>query len=701
MRIRKIKAIKLMALSAVFTCAMPMYSQVEAKDSLKETRLEEVIVEADLQTTSATVSTYYPTQKQKNASQTGVELLNRMAIPQLAISSGTSVSTVAGQSVALFVDYLPASSDDMINMRMADVKRVEYYDYPSDPRFLGNLHVVNFIMKKYEYGGYLKGSAYERFIANDGQINIFGKFQRRNLTIDLGLGGSYGNYSHSFTESVDTYRLPQEDGSESIFRRSESVGSADRHKNLFWPTVKAVYNKGNIVISNTIGASFSRTPLDNMTGEVRFAPDIFSASEFSRSGSSYQNSLSYSGNWNFILGRGNTINFNPGYSYSHSRQSSLYDEEDKAFPNSASDDSHVIRARLQFSHSFGKYGSLYLLCQGIYYRSSTAYSGTAEMSDRQTTYNIGPGVSYGVSVGKIYLYAGIGFSRESSKYAQIKQHSTNPWADASIQYSPNSKNHISFEFHHMNPTPSSSYRSDAVVRVNPLLSYTGNPALKPYKSFDYGLTYTYMPDNRFSFSTYVYGYSARDRYAFVYTPSPAGILRTIVQPAGEYTSVSAGAYGRANLIQNKLQLAGQIAVPFCHNGYPFNTDKAHVNYSLQAYWYFGAWNAGIQYFSEWGATGSNFNGIWNKREKIYCANIGWGNPVWNLSMLISNPFTWSWKSSESSMKSRYFDRLQTDYGPDSHCYVRLSATYVFGFGKEIKRGDEVNRQSGADSAILE
>lgn len=701
MRFRTIQAVKLTVLTTLSTCAIPLHAQVESSDSLKETNLDEVVIEASLQTASATVSTYYPTSRQKNASQNGIDLLNRMAIPQLAIGLGTSVNTVSGQSVSLFIDWLPATSDDMRNMRMADLKRVEYYDYPSDARFLGNVHVVNFIMKKYEYGGYVKASAYERFIANDGQLNIFGKLQLRKFSFDLGLGGSYSNSSHSFTESVDTYRVPQKDGYENIFRRVESVTSADSRKKLLWPTLKTVFNNGNITVSNTIGASFDHTPIDNMTGKVHFYPDIFAASVFFKNRKSYRNSLSYSGNWNFILGGGNTINFNPVYSYTHTKQSSIYKENSEEFPNDATDDSHSGRARLQFTHSFGNVGSLNVFCQGMYYRSATTYLGTAEMSDRLTTYGIGPGVSYGLSVGKCYLYAAIGFRHDRSKYAQTVEHSTEPWADASFQFSPSSKHHVSIEFHHMSPIPLSSYRSEAVIRVNPLLSYTGNPALKPYKSYDYGITYSYMPENRFSLSAYLYGYTVHNRFAFVYTPTSSGILRTIEQPTGGFTSLTSGAYGRANFLQNRLQLSGQIAVPFCHNGSPFNMDKVHVNYAFQAFWYFGLWNAGIQYFSQWGASGNTVSGVWTKCENIYCANIGWGNSVWNLSLLISNPFNWSWKKSQSIMSSRYFDRYQTDYVPDSHCYVRVSATYVFGFGKEVKRGDEVSRQTGADSAILE
>ena len=68
---------------------------------------------------------------------------------------------------------------------------------------------------------------------------------------------------------------------------------------------------------------------------------------------------------------------------------------------------------------------------------------------------------------------------------------------------------------------------------------------------------------------------------------------------------------------------------------------------------------------------------------------------------IANPFTWSWKNSQNEMNSKYFDRKQFGYGVDSHCNIKLGATYVFGFGKHVKQNNETSRQNGAGSAILE
>lgn len=136
--------LNLLALSMLFTFVA--MGQSTMADSIKAQELKELVIEGQLQRTSATVSTYLPTKRQRNAAQNGPELLNHMAIPQLGLVSGYNVTTNSGQKVDLYIDFVPASEQDLNGMRMADVKKVEYYDFPTDPRFQGSQHVVNFII---------------------------------------------------------------------------------------------------------------------------------------------------------------------------------------------------------------------------------------------------------------------------------------------------------------------------------------------------------------------------------------------------------------------------------------------------------------------------------------------------------------------------------------------------------------------------
>lgn len=82
------KMIRIIIVISFWLCALMAAANSETTDSVKSRNLDEVVVEAQLQRTSATVSTYLPTKRQKNAAQTGPELLNHMAIPQLGIVSG-------------------------------------------------------------------------------------------------------------------------------------------------------------------------------------------------------------------------------------------------------------------------------------------------------------------------------------------------------------------------------------------------------------------------------------------------------------------------------------------------------------------------------------------------------------------------------------------------------------------------------------
>lgn len=349
--------LNILALVLLFSVVAP--AQSERTDSIKAQELKEVVIEGQLQQTSATVSTYLPTKRQRNAAQNGPELLNHMAIPQLGLVSGYNVTTNSGQKVDIYIDFVPASEQDLNGMRMADVKKVEYYDFPTDPRFQGSQHVVNFIMQKYEYGGYVKAYANEFFIANSGQLNLFSKLQYKRMTFDIGIGTWYSANDHMSQSTVETYRLPQTDGSIKIFERISKPGYAKVRQQSYWPTFKASYLTDKITMVNTLGANFFRSPKQNTAGSVRFSPADFPSTEYTDEQNNRTNSITYSGYWNFALPHGNSLSFNPYYSYSHTNQHRFYSEHTgSSFANGAIDDSHRSTASLRFMHDFGKYGNI-------------------------------------------------------------------------------------------------------------------------------------------------------------------------------------------------------------------------------------------------------------------------------------------------------------------------------------------------------
>lgn len=691
------------SLLTLFVSSTVCASNSEPADSIKDQNLNEVVVEARMQRTSATVSTYIPTAKQKNASQTGTDLLNRMGIPQLraTFGDGASVSTVSGQAVDLFIDYLPASSTDLSGMKMEDVKKVEYYDFPDDPRFLGKAHVVNFVMQKYEYGGYVKAFGNEFFIANSGQLNLYSKFQYKRMTYDFAAGGYYGNFPHDYSDTYEVYRLPQPDGSIKEIDRNSVADYSKYRRRFYWPTFKATYITDKITMQNIIGTNFDHYPTRSSSGTVQYSPSDFAASSFGDESSSRSNSVTYNGYWNFILPKNNTINFIPYYSYSHTNQQSLYEESDAgSIVNNAKDNTHSLFAHLNFSHSFGKAGTLQTSVFVLYSDSHTVYSGTTYSDDRSKEFDANPRLSYTYNTEKFYGHAYLGWAFNRTSYGDIKESSNAPTIYVSAQYSPTNKHSIQGSFNYNLSGGASGNNSTAIFHKNPLFSYTGNPALKPTKNYNSSITYTWLPTNKFNLSAYGALSAEGDRYAYLYVPTATGILRTIIQPAGGFSITSYGLSGTLRLFESKLQLTGQVSQSFYHNGYPYGWNKNHISFSLMATYYAGKWNFGGYYISKDADYSDSMDGAWVESVDYAALWAGWSTSKWNIKCTLANPYRWNWRESTTTTKSEYFDQKIVKYNTSPHCFVQLSATYTLSFGKKIEIGDEAGQQTGASSGIM-
>lgn len=48
-----------------------------------------------------------------------------------------------------------------------------------------------------------------------------------------------------------------------------------------------------------------------------------------------------------------------------------------------------------------------------------------------------------------------------------------------------------------------------------------------------------------------------------------------------------------------------------------------------------------------------------------------------------------------------YAEYQTYYNPSAHSSINISASYTIGYGRKVRRGDEVRGHAAAPSAILE
>ena len=679
-------------------------AQYNEIDSVKSQELNEVIVEAQMQRTDAKKSTYIPTVRQKNASQTGADLLDQMSIPQLNVTLNGNIQTNSGKEVAVFIDYIPVTENDLKAMRISDVKKVDYYEYPSDPRLQGHQFVVNYIMAKYEYGGYVKVYNFDHMNLRHFSEQLSGnaRLQYKKMTYDLmGYGWVY-NSSNYGSELTETYRLPQEDGTMKVFDRYSNTTSSKENKQQYFAAFKATYNTDKIQASTQINGNINLKPNSDRSGEVTYSPAEFPSSEYSSTLNNTDKFLSYNGYYFFALSKGNSISFTPFYMFSHTEQNSSYLENGFApIYNGAVDNTNQLKADLKFNHDFGKYGNLLGLIRGSYGYNRTEYTCSDNSLDKAKSSRIGIGVIYNVSIGNFYGSTGFGWDWDKFRFADMLDNSSSPWFDLSLQYGFKEKHSLSTTFHYSSWAPSPTYKSENIIQSTPLLRYTGNPNLVPSKSYDIDFRYTWLPNNNYSLSAFAWAWIVGDRYAYDYEATSDGVLRTIKQPMGSYAQGQYGVSGSLKFLNRTLVFSGQVAQTLNHNGVPYNVNHSDIYWYARARYYFKDWNFTLTYISDNASADGCINGIWHKEKSDWYITVGWSNANWNVRADLINFSRWNWKSATQEMHSMYYDTFQQFYDGQKHALIQLSATYTFGFGKKVQRDNEPGVSGSASSGILQ
>lgn len=660
-----------------------------------------VTVEAENAQLYADRTTYIPTQRQKSASQTGDELLSHMSIPQLGMVTNGNITTNSGRSVAVFIDFLPASENELKAMNVSDVKKVEYYVSPSDPRFQGKEYVVNFIMQQYEYGGYVKGFGHLNLISSSEQLLASTRFQYKRMKYDLIASGWNMNSSHYGSDMTETFHLPEEDGGILEFDRHSLTTKSKTEKRQYFAGFKATYTSDKILASTEIDGSANNNPHSDMDGTVSYSKSVYPSSSYRSTLDERSRFISFMGNYYFELSGRSSLTFAPYYVYSHTEQASSYVEEPfSGIYNSAVDNTNQLNGDLKFNHSFGKFGKLLVFVRGNYEYNRTRYSGSVSEYDKAKAIRIGGGVVYNISKGNFYGMGGFGYDWDKLNFGEIEDKKVSPWADLSLSLRIKKKHSLSMTFHYSTWQPSPSYKSDNVIASSPFLKYTGNPKLFPDKSYDIGFDYTWIPNNRFNLAAFAYGWFVEDRYAFDYEPTSDGVLRTIKQPIGSFANIKYGVNSTAKFLDNNLDVTAQIAQIQNHDGKPFNTDHSFIYWHARVRYYLKNWNFSLTYISDNANTEGSTSGFWNKNKNNWQLSIGWTEGDWNVKANVINMARWNWRSSLRTMHSRYYSVNEQVYNGNSHAMIQVSATYTFGYGKKVQNDNELSVSGSASSGIL-
>lgn len=681
---------------------VPVYAQ-ELVDTLKTRELSEVVVKAQMQRTSPTSTTYTPTSKQKNASQNAIDLLRQIAMPQIQINPvSEAVTDNAGGEVAIFINFLEASKEEMEGLRTPDVKKVEYLEFPTDPRFRGAQRVINIIVQEYAYGGYTKLTTNENFLVGfSSRNNIFSKFSYKRMTYDLYAGANNWNNHHIGNNVKGIYSLKDTDGKDYQLIRTETLDDSHYKQNQYPVTFRATYASEKIQIRNTVGFTHLDIPVYGQRGNLTYQPGSEQNYTFNRSNPNRNNSLAYQGSFFFLLPKQFSIDISPRFNYTHSNDNLSYSTSNSPeIVRNARENAYNYRVDAYLQKRIGQKHTAMLGVNGGDNINRLRYSGTNSYYDRFHNAFAAGMLCYNFQAQKVSLYADAGFCWEQSDINGIKNNDKYPFLHINFRYSPNSKNALTAYFQFASSSPGINQKASDVLQDNEYMFVTGNPMLDNSRHITLNLSYTWMPSNVFGLSAFNNFFEMIDRQIITYKPHFDGstLLRTYIND-GNYIQNEMGLAANYKLFDGKLQLYVSPKQTFFKSTGVYNKSYNLFTITAQATYYLNSFYFEAYYQTPGKQMFSSSPQIYKNRN-FHSLTVGWANSDWNIRVMAANVFNKSWSSAEIVTESPLYREYKENIGTSSHPRINVALTYTFGYGKKVQRGNEVGEQSGASSAIM-
>lgn len=676
--------------------ACQAFGQVTEPDSIHVKELNEVTVVANNQRVDSEKTVYIPDNRQRSAASDGVSLLARMNIPQLDVNPlSETVKTAGNQGVSLFINYHQATKEDVAGLNPQNVKRVEYYDFPTDPRFMRAQHAVNFVTKGQTFGGYTKISGKERVLVRSGSASVYSKFSYKAMEYDVMFNGEHDDNSHIGNQTVESYKLPDK-----TLGRVSSISSGKyRERNLF-AALRASWNKSdNFSFRNRISIRRNRTPINNTFGKVEIFPVGVKGDYVFNNNLSYMQ-LGWESDIYASIGKGWSLNGYVQAEYDDNKTGSVYDAGETSIKNNAHEHNWSLRSNIQINKNINDKFALFsnLLTGGGV--TKIKYSGSDDAINRFKPIFGGASVGASVSIGKLSGSVDGGFAMESSTINGETVNDNYPFTHVNLQYVPDQKNTLGIWFQYAAFSPDAAMKNPNIIQQNELLYISGNPDLHSSKHIAANLSYTFLPNNMWQLSAYATMFRIMSRQAPIYLPEgPEGMMVKKYFNDGDYNHGQVGARLSGKFLNGKLAASVAPRLLLYHTTGTNSISRYPFCISTNVDYYAGDFFFNIY----WSSANSYVDGetcYYRKLPSEYSVSAGWSKNGWNIQISAANIFRSSWKISDDIFQSKWFDSKITQFGSDYHRTVSLSISYTFNYGRKVNAVNELMDNGGSGSSIL-
>lgn len=662
-----------------------------AQDVEKTITLNEVTVKATKVVNKADGMIIYPTDAQKQASNNGYSILEKLTLANLRIDNiSHSITAIDNRGgVQIRINGIVVGKSEMLALNPKDIAKIDFINNPGVRYGDGIAYVIDIVTRRNESGYTIGTDLTSALTTLQGDDMVYGKWNKGKS--ELSFSYDVSGYKTKGEKSRQTADYTLKDGRIYTIERNdvESLRKSISHD------AKLTYNWADstaTVFQASLSGAFNNAP-DNYT-----VKDIVDGT-CQYKATSRAKDKSYSPVLDIYFFRQLTprqsLTANAVATYISTQTSSYYDEGAPYKYNvdgkTASLLTEVIyENRLKpFTFSTGLNNS-YKYIKNDYLGDASSLTKTnnnrlyafAEIKGmlQHFSYTLGTGASY------------IHYTQNGHRY--------NFWTfhpKASLTYQINNSMQLRYTYQMQDKVSRIAMTSDAMVRTNSMEWTVGNPDLKPSHDMEHCLRVSY---NTSRLQTFVEGY-----YKQCLKPNMAHYERTddnqfiytqINQK--EIDVLDVYAYASYWLLPEKLQIAANGGIYRCFNfGYDYTHCYTSWFYASSITAYLG--NFTLQGYVDNGnrfleGESKGYNGAYS----VLKASYTWRDL--QLSLSWANPFKSNYKSYENELLNRNIHKHTVGYSKANGNLISLNISWRLSRGSKHKSAEKRINLRDTDNGII-